>query len=233
MSAALVAVATMVFSVYVAATKGYFNVGETMVYTTALLFGPYIGVFAGGFGSMIADLLLGYPHYALGTLVIKGCEGLIVGYLAKVGLKIVGKGAWKALTLLLAIAVAVLVSAVGIALYSGLVEVTIGLPVIGYGSYIIFVPTYFWLAISALAFLSVTVIGARLDPVSGIRLLAMFIGGLQMILGYFLYQYYVLGFGPAAFVEIPVNVGQMLVGIIVAFPLVRSVERVLRSRAIR
>ena len=32
---------------------------------------------------MLADIFLGYTHYALGTLIIKGTEGLLVGLLAQ------------------------------------------------------------------------------------------------------------------------------------------------------
>ena len=71
----LVCVATMAFSVYVPHTRGFFNIGETIIYTTALLFGPFIGAFAGGVGSMVADIFLGYPYYAPATLIIKACEG--------------------------------------------------------------------------------------------------------------------------------------------------------------
>ena len=52
-----------------------------MVYTTAILFGPLVGAFAGGIGSMFADLFLGYSHFAPATLIIKGLEGAIVGLL--------------------------------------------------------------------------------------------------------------------------------------------------------
>ena len=79
----LVCAATMIFSIYVPATRGFFNIGETMVYITALLFGPLIGSFAGGFGSMFADILLGYSQFAPGTLIIKACEGGIVGLLGQ------------------------------------------------------------------------------------------------------------------------------------------------------
>ncbi|HME18238.1 MAG TPA: ECF transporter S component, partial [Nitrososphaerales archaeon] len=80
---AFVAAATAVFSVFIPATNGYFNVGEIMVYTSALLMGPYVGAFAGGVGSAISDISLGFPYYAPGTLVIKAAEGFIVGYLSK------------------------------------------------------------------------------------------------------------------------------------------------------
>ena len=41
------------------------------------LLGPWWGAAAGGIGSMLADLLLGYGHYAPGTLVIKGLMALV------------------------------------------------------------------------------------------------------------------------------------------------------------
>ncbi len=60
------------------ATSGYFNVGETAIYTAALIFGPLTGALSGGIGAMIADALLA-PQFAAGTLVIKGIEGALVG----------------------------------------------------------------------------------------------------------------------------------------------------------
>src|SRR5713226_5050817 len=77
---AFVAAATMAFVIYIPATKGYFNIGEVMVYIVAMLMGPYVGAFAGGVGSAISDAILA-PVYAPGTLVIKGIEGFVVGYL--------------------------------------------------------------------------------------------------------------------------------------------------------
>ncbi|MBP1911324.1 ECF transporter S component [Thermococcus stetteri] len=82
-SAALVAVATNVIKVPTPATGGYINLGDTMVMFTAMLFGPVVGVFAGGVGSALGDVMGGYPGWAPVTLVVKGIEGLVVGYLAK------------------------------------------------------------------------------------------------------------------------------------------------------
>ena len=62
------------------ATSGYFNVGETIIYTAALIFGPLVGALAGGVGAALADALLA-PQFAVGTLIIKGLEGAIVGFL--------------------------------------------------------------------------------------------------------------------------------------------------------
>ena len=79
--AALVTVATMVIRIPTPQTSGYINFGDTMVMLSGVLFGPLIGAFAGGFGSALADAI-GYPHWAPFTLVIKGVEGWVVGYIA-------------------------------------------------------------------------------------------------------------------------------------------------------
>lgn len=78
--AALVCVATLTLVVSIPATTGYFNLGETVIYTAALLFGALVGGIAGGAGAAVADML-GFPQFALGTLIIKGVEGAIVGLL--------------------------------------------------------------------------------------------------------------------------------------------------------
>jgi uncharacterized membrane protein len=81
-SAALVAVATNVIKIPTPPTGGYINFGDTMVMFTAMLFGPVIGSFAGGVGSALGDVMGGYPGWAPVTLVVKGIEGLVVGYIA-------------------------------------------------------------------------------------------------------------------------------------------------------
>ena len=62
---------------------GYVNLGEVAIFIFSLLMGPLVGGFAGGVGSMLADIILGYSSYAPATLVIKGFEGFIVGYLRR------------------------------------------------------------------------------------------------------------------------------------------------------
>jgi len=60
---------------------GYFNVGDVMVFVSALTFGPIVGGFAGGVGSAISDAI-GFPVFVIPTLVIKGLEGCIAGLIA-------------------------------------------------------------------------------------------------------------------------------------------------------
>ena len=78
---ALAAAATISFVIPIPATSGYFNLGEIIVYTAALVFGPFVGGFAGG-SVAIADIIVpSAAPFAPGTLVIKGLEGAIVGFL--------------------------------------------------------------------------------------------------------------------------------------------------------
>jgi uncharacterized membrane protein len=151
--AALVFVATYSFVISIPATSGYFNLGETVIYVAALLFGPLVGAISGGVGAMIADILLG-PQFAPGTLVIKGIEGTIVGLLNFRLLK-----------------------------YT-----------------------------------------QNRTLVAGI---SIFLGGLEMVAGYFIYEQLVLGYPLAvALTEVPFNLVQMAVGLIIAIPIMHAVFRV-------
>jgi uncharacterized membrane protein len=69
----------MVFQIPFVATQGYFNLGDTFVMVSGFLLGPVGGFIAGGVGSGMADIILGYPQYAPITFIAKGCEGLLVG----------------------------------------------------------------------------------------------------------------------------------------------------------
>ncbi len=76
---ALTAAATLIIRIPTPATQGYINVGDAVVFVSALLFGARTGAMAGGMGSALADLIGGYTFWAPFTLVIKGIEGLIAG----------------------------------------------------------------------------------------------------------------------------------------------------------
>jgi len=228
---AFVFVATAAFSAGIPVTNGYFNVGEIMVYTTALLMGPYIGAFAGGVGSMFSDIFLGFPTFAPGTLVIKATEGFIVGYLGNRALSRTSGKVWKGITAVLSVTLAVVIGYIGTAYWTGDYQVALGFPVgpqlsVGFG-----VPATFWLALGGMAFLIILAVGLTVDVRLGWTTLVVLLGGAEMILGYFLYESLVLGLGfISAAGEVPFNIAQAVVGLVVSIPLVRSIRRVIPSR---
>jgi uncharacterized membrane protein len=60
---------------------GYFNLGDVAVFAVALTFNPFVGSLAGGIGSAIADLI-GFPVFAIPTLIIKGLEGFLASVIS-------------------------------------------------------------------------------------------------------------------------------------------------------
>jgi len=80
--AALVAVVTWVSAIYIPSISGgYFNLGESVIYSAALLLGPFGGLIAGA-GAIITDIAIA-PVYIPATFIIKPIEGFLVGYLLK------------------------------------------------------------------------------------------------------------------------------------------------------
>jgi uncharacterized membrane protein len=223
---ALVCVVTIIFSIYVPATEGFFNIGESMVFLSALLFGPLVGAFAGGVGSMLADLLLGYPHYAPATLIIKACEGAVVGTVKKRNPKFSSRLHWKFFTMVLGVVAGFLLGWVGTAYYSGELELTLGS-----GLSVLYVPAEFWIFLGVITALSIAALGLLAEPEFGWTVFSVIVGGFVMVLGYFLYQrfliYPLFKIEVVAIAEIPVNIGQMVIGATVALPIAKIVWRVL------
>ncbi len=228
---AFVFVATAAFSTGIPATNGYFNVGEIMVYTTALLMGPYVGAFAGGVGSMFSDIFLGFPLFAPGTLAIKATEGFIVGYLGNRALRNISGKAWRGITAVLAVALALIIGYVGTAYWTGDYQLSLGFPIgpqfnVGFS-----VPASFWLGLAGLAFVVILAVGLTVDARLGWTTLTVLVGGTEMVLGYFVYESILLGLGfVSAAGEVPFNIAQAVVGLIVSIPLVRSIRRVISNR---
>ena len=80
--AAVVTVFTAVIQVPNPASGGYFNLSDVAVIFAAVAFGPWVGLVAGGLGTAIADLILGYAQFAPISFVAHGGEGLIAGWIA-------------------------------------------------------------------------------------------------------------------------------------------------------
>jgi uncharacterized membrane protein len=80
---ALVCITTMLIQIPIPATEGFFNIGDAMIMVAALTGGPIVGAFAGGIGSSLADLLGGWYVWVIPTLIIKGTEGFLVGWILR------------------------------------------------------------------------------------------------------------------------------------------------------
>lgn len=78
--AAMTCVSTMIIQIP-SPTGGYIHLGDGFVLLSGILLGPIYGGLAAGIGSMLADLLSGYPQYALATLCIKALAAIIGGNL--------------------------------------------------------------------------------------------------------------------------------------------------------
>lgn len=219
---AFICVATITLKVDIPQTKGYFNVGDSMVFLTALLLGPQIGGLAGGLGSMLADIILGAPWYAPGTLIIKGIEGFTTG-------KIFNKQpmASKSKTLIWRLIIGFCGAIIALLLYflgSMYYSVEWQFSPLNITILSLTVTTYVWLVLAIIVAGSIFLAAVRLSPAFGWSLLSCLTGGSFMITGYFLYEYSLLGLGLMAAYEIPFNIGQVVIGSLIALPLYRAIS---------
>ena len=79
--AALTCVVTMTIAIPIPfANGGYIHPGDGFVLLSGIILGPIYGGFAAGIGSFFADLLSGYPQFAIATLVIKLLAAMTAAY---------------------------------------------------------------------------------------------------------------------------------------------------------
>ncbi len=76
---AIVCVATMSVQIPMPLTSGYIHLGDSVILIAAYFFGKKHGAIAGGIGSMLADIISGYGHWAPFTLIIKALMGYVSG----------------------------------------------------------------------------------------------------------------------------------------------------------
>ena len=207
----LVFAATLI-SVSTPVTGGYFNLGESMVYTAAILGGPLVGGIAGGLGSSLADLYLGYSQYAPGTLVIKGVEGLLAGLVYG---KLRRYEKIRGFTPILALIIGLGILAAGMIVYGGIYGGATQVELWG-RTYEINIPSPAWLILAAIVALAIVYMGEKRGPQAAAMAAAMLIAGMEMVAGYFIYEATILGYGISAAAEIPINIGQALIGAAIA-----------------
>ncbi|HDD39722.1 MAG TPA: hypothetical protein ENG21_00515 [Nitrososphaeria archaeon] len=221
LSTALVLAATVVINIYVPATRGYFNLGETMIYLVALLFDPLTAAFAGGVGSALADVVLGYTIYAPATLVIKAAEGALASTLVR-RLRGRQRGIF-ALSMGTVAAYFVVILVIGYTLFVGEVELTLS----GLLTLKGFIEPTSWILIASAAIATPLYILIRKKGEIGLILISLLSAGSIMILGYYLYEQLILGY--YALAEVPVNLGQVVMGIAVAIPTYTLITKYTRT----
>lgn len=230
-------IATVLLVVETPATGGYFNLGEASIYVIASIATPMTTAIAAGLGPALADLVLGYWYFAPATFVIKFCEGYVVSKLMARLRREPQSGMFlaRALTVAMGIvlALAVLLNTFGAGEESsGIVFTWTETSIMGFTlyvpSFVAYLPSYTWVVVSAL----IAVLSIVVAMVKKPHVLAMSVGGLLMVTGYFLYEFFIsnpliLGRDPiGALFEVPVNIGQFTAGILLATPVVQFIERV-------
>ena len=79
--AAMTCLVTMILPIRIPfGNGGYIHPGDAFVLLSGILLGPVYGGLAAGVGSLMADLLAGYPQYAAATFVIKLLAAMLGGY---------------------------------------------------------------------------------------------------------------------------------------------------------
>lgn len=204
---ALVFAATSSMSVYIPATRGYFNLGDSMVFLVSLIFGPIVGSLAGGVGSAISDVFLGYMVYAPATLVIKALEGYLTGYTFHV---LTERRSKTASFLMVSSAIVAIAIASLLALKMVSSEVEITFVTIGTITLLPQPIVFALLAIIAVSALFIVKFHERNVPAT----VSCMIGGAEMVVGYFIYELLILGI--AALAEVPANIAQVFVGTLIA-----------------
>ncbi len=102
--AALIFVLTAVPRIPVPATGGYVHLGDAGITFAAYAFGPLVAMFAGGAGTALADLL-GFPQWAVFSLIVHGLQGWVMGSIVRRKLNL--------LTIVLSVAAGTLIVIVG------------------------------------------------------------------------------------------------------------------------
>ncbi len=221
--------ATIILQIYQPATGGYFNLGEAVIYIAAILHGPLVAGIAGGVGASLADLSTGYSIFAPATLVIKFTEGYVAGYLVSRY-----KGLFTRHRELLAGLVGGLYTALliffAVVYWSGTIfigpEQVLSQP---FPSMSVNIPLIAWIIVAVVLGSLFTWVLARKYATSW-EPVALLLAGLVMVTGYFLYEYFIsnpLTGRPSfeAVFEVPVNIGQALIGTILAVPIAGWLRR--------
>jgi hypothetical protein len=92
----------------------------------------------------------------------------------------------------------------------------------------------FWVVVATLLGISIAYFGISRKSVVNWQIVSIICGGIEMVIGYYLYETLILPrvvpeWEIIAIVEVPFNIGQALIGLIIAMPIVKTVWRSIPS----
>lgn len=217
---------TAIFSLALVASSGYFNLGEVFVYVSALIGGPIIGAIAGGFGSAMADAFLGYGAYVPATLIFKGLEGFVVGYL----FRLIQDEKTRSIRRWILVIITIFFMFLSIFFTTPILNGVEGSDVIE-GSFV-FLEQIISFEILGIVFVAISaalcIIMWYIELFQGDKgkmALSCLLAGPIIIVGYFCWQVLVLNYVvEAALFEVPFNIAQVLFGTFIAVPIVTSLN---------
>lgn len=225
----LVFILTFIFPIPVPYTSGYIHLGDSMIYISVILLGPFFGAFASGVGSMLADLIAGYAQYAIPTLIIKSVMALIMGLIisgktrkASLGSAITALLVWVAFSTGNVIFLKGQINSVG---FDKLVNIIAGADatqeaIVDTAKLVNNLPLYLTLGL-ALLLVILSVIAYLISKREGSKVfslkavIGMSAAGICMVMGYFLVESFL--YTPiAALLSVPMNIIQFFAGVVTA-----------------
>ena len=79
----IIMVSIILFRIPVPFTQGYVNLSDAMVFLAVIILGYRYGAVAAGLGSLLGDLMAGFPMWAPWSLVIKATMAIVFGLIVR------------------------------------------------------------------------------------------------------------------------------------------------------
>ncbi len=183
-------------SIFTSNLLGLFTFSEPLFLLSALLLSPIHAAFVGGVGFALSNFLLGYPHYIIAALTVNSLTGFLVGKINQ--LERHSRPILSAASTLTLIS---LFTLTGTIIYSGEAyigytkDLFLGEEIMKFGglyAYRLNIPQWFWIIAGTLTGSISFLVVFRKSPKYLWASSALLIGCLTLILGYFLYEIFLM-----------------------------------------